>query len=144
MFGYPRLETQTFCEVVSFLESNKSIAIGVFPWFTAEIIYRFGSKDALVFLEKWGSRRVPVKTVLETLNGDPIFRKIVRQNCADGDYIEVQSASSFWNGLRTIKLQADCIDLSPAEAAAITGLSMRTVQRYLRDARHIQQKVGAL
>ncbi len=132
MFGYPKTDTKTFADVVCFLDDNRAVAIGVLPWFTAEIIHHFGSQSALEFLQKWGSRRVPIKVVLKDLDGDEKFRKVVQQNCIEGEYVEVQSASSFWNGLRTIKLKAECKNLSPSEAATATGLSLRTVQRYMR------------
>ncbi len=132
IFGYPEPGTKLFSEVACFINRNNATVTTVLPWFSSQIIDCYGIQKSLIFLGKYGSLSVATKTILKELPDNSRFEKVLHRNCAEGGYVEIQSASSFWQCLRIVKLNVDCHHLSSSRIAHITGLSQRTVQRHLR------------
>jgi hypothetical protein len=132
----PSSGTKTFEHLVTFMDEERDALLPYLQWFTVEMLSTYGARDTLTFLSTNSSKRVQTKTVFECLERNERFARVVTRNCSEGWYLEVQSASGFWEAIRSYHIEQK-IDqgLRTSDIAHQTGASIRTIQRLRKRAR---------
>lgn len=127
---FPLKGTRDYEQLTTYIEEKKSNILTFFPWFTAELLDLCGAIGTIDFLTTYGSRRVPVKTIFALFPNEPKFHLTVERNCAHGEYIEIQSATGFFDSLRRFVISENISSpITNAELAALSGTSIRSIQR---------------
>jgi len=134
LFGFPSNQSEMFFHIMEFFSGHEFSQLSPhLNWFVAECIYHFGEERTLSFLHDYSSTRVQLQTIEEYFHGDMQFLYIVEKNLTSNDYIELQSMSSFMDGLRRYAaLLATQHGASVEKVAHDCGTNRRFVQRLKR------------
>ncbi len=100
LFIIPRAGDPEFERLVTFVEANHDEILAFFPWFTAEMLESFGAREAILFLADNASKRLTLAQIFENLPSSARFERSVWQNSTDCQYVEMQSATGFFDVLR--------------------------------------------
>lgn len=129
----PNPNSNSFQELVQYIETHEKEILAYFPWLTAEMISALGPQKTLKILYELSPRRLQVSSFLIYASGGEHFQKAVLKHCADAMYVELQSATGFFDCIRRHYIYQSIQEGSDLLDIAITiGASVRSVQRHSR------------